>query len=87
MKGNPDPRLQGDPVWGGNVISTTPGIAQIAGLNGEHLTEVTLNGVEIRGVQPDQIRAQFARITIGPLGSNLRFTGNDVTLWIRQAHR
>jgi polygalacturonase len=57
----------------------TPGIAQIAGLNAEHLTEVTLNGVEIRGVQPDQVRAQFAKITIGPLGTNLRFTGNGVT--------
>jgi polygalacturonase len=62
-----------------DVISVTPGIAQIAGLNAEHLTEVTLNGVEIRGVQPDQVRAQFAKITIGPLGTNLRFTGNGVT--------
>ncbi|HEV2578914.1 MAG TPA: glycosyl hydrolase family 28 protein [Acidobacteriaceae bacterium] len=62
-----------------NVISTTPGIAQIAGLNAEHLTEVTLNGVDVRGVQPDQVRAQFARITIGPVGSNLKFTGNGVT--------
>jgi polygalacturonase len=62
-----------------DVISMTPGIAQIAGLNAEHLTEVTLNGVEIHGVQPNQVRAQFAKITIGPLGTNLRFTGNGVT--------
>jgi polygalacturonase len=62
-----------------NVISMTPGIAQIAGLNADHLTEITLNGVDIRGIQPDQVRAQFAKITIGPLGTNLKFTGNAVT--------
>lgn len=62
-----------------NVISLTPGIAQIAGLNVDHLTEVLLNGVDVRGVQPDQVRAQFAKITIGPLGTNLKFTGNGVT--------
>jgi polygalacturonase len=62
-----------------NVISMTPGIAQIAGLNAEHLTEITLNGVDIRGVNADQVRAQFAKITIGPLGTNLKFTGNGVT--------
>lgn len=62
-----------------NVISTTPGIAQVAGLNADHATEVTLNGVDIRGIQPDQVRAQFAKFTIGPLGTNLKFTGNGVT--------
>jgi polygalacturonase len=62
-----------------NVVSMTPGIAQIAGLNTDHLTEVTLNGVDIRGIQPDQVRAQFAKITIGPLGTNIKFTGNGVT--------
>ena len=62
-----------------NILSMTPGIAQIAGLNADHLTEATLNGVDIRGVQPDQVRAQFARITVGPLGTNLKFTGNGVT--------
>ena len=61
-----------------NVIGTTPGIAQVAGLNADHATEVTLNGVDIRGIQPDQVRAQFAKFTIGPLGTNLKFTGNGV---------
>ena len=77
MKGNLIPDYKA--ITFENVISVTPGIAQIAGLNAEHLTEVTLNGVDIRGVRPDQVRAQFAKITIGPLGSNLRFTGNGVT--------
>lgn len=77
MKGNLIPDYKG--IKFENVLSTTPGIAQIAGLNAEHMTEVTLNGVEIRGVRPDQVRAQFAKITIGPLGSNLKFIGNGVT--------
>jgi polygalacturonase len=77
MKGNLIPDYKG--IRFENVLSTTPGVAQIAGLNAEHLTEVTLNGVEVRGVQPDQVRAQFANITIGPLGTNLKFTGTGVT--------
>lgn len=62
-----------------NILSTTPGIVQVAGLNADHLTEITLNGVEIRGIRPDQVRAQFAKITLGPEGANFTFTGNDVT--------
>lgn len=77
MKGNLIPDYKG--IKFENVISTTPGIAQIAGLNADYVTEVTLNGVEIRDVQADQVRAQFAKITIGPLGTNLQFTGNGVT--------
>ncbi len=77
MKGNLIPDYKA--ITFENVISMTPGIAQVAGLNADHLTEVTLNGVDIRGIQPDQIRAQFAKITTGPLGTNLKFIGNGVT--------
>lgn len=62
-----------------NILSLTPGIAQVAGLNAQHLTEITLNGVEIRNIQPGQARAQFAKITVGPKGANFTFSGNDVT--------
>lgn len=62
-----------------NILSTTPGIVQVAGLNADHLTEITLNGVEIRGIRPDQVRAQFAKVTLGPEGANFTFIGNDVT--------
>ncbi len=77
MKGNMIPDYKG--ITFENVVSTTPGIAQIAGLNADHITEVTLNGVEIHGIKPDQVRAQFAKIIVGPKGSNLDFTGNGVT--------
>jgi polygalacturonase len=77
MKGNLIPDYKA--ISFDNVLSMSPGIAQIAGLNADHLTEVTLNGVDIRGIQADQVRAQFAKITVGPLGTNLKFTGNGVT--------
>jgi polygalacturonase len=77
MKGDRIPDYKG--ITFENLISLTPGIAQIAGLNADHLTEVMLNGVDIRNIKPDQVRAQFAKITIGPLGSNLKFAGNGVT--------
>lgn len=77
MKGHLIPDYKG--ITFENVLSVTPGIAQVAGLNADHLTELTLNGVDIRGIKPDQVRAQFAKITIGPMGSNLHFTGNGVT--------
>lgn len=77
LKGDRIPDYKG--ITFENVISMTPGIAQIAGLNADHLTEVTLNGVDIHDVQADQVRAQFAKITIGPLGTNLKFEGKEVT--------
>ncbi|HSU20185.1 MAG TPA: glycosyl hydrolase family 28 protein [Acidobacteriaceae bacterium] len=77
MKGNMIPDYKA--ITFENVISMTPGIAQIAGLNADHVTEVTLNGVEIHGIKPDQMRAVFAKITVGPKGSNLDFSGNGVT--------
>jgi polygalacturonase len=78
LKGNLIPDYKG--ITFENVLSVTPGIAQIAGLNAEHLTEVTLNGVEVRGIQPDQVRARFATITVGPKGTNLKFTGEGVAM-------
>jgi polygalacturonase len=62
-----------------NVLDLTPGIAQVAGLNAEHPTEVSLNGVEVRGIKPDQVRARYANITVGPKGTNFTFTGDGVS--------
>lgn len=77
LKGNMTPDYKGIVLE--NVLDTTPGIAQVAGLNAEHITELTLNGVEIRGIRPDQVRARFADVTFGPKGANFTFTGEDVT--------
>lgn len=62
-----------------NVVDLTPGIAQVAGLNAEHRTELTLDGVEIRGIRPDQVRARYADVTVGPKGANFTFSGEGVS--------
>lgn len=62
-----------------NVLSVTPGVVQVGGLNKDHLTEVTLDGVEVRGIQPAQMKARYAAIAFGSKGSNLSFSGEGVT--------
>jgi polygalacturonase len=62
-----------------NLLAVTPGIVQIGGLNADHKTEVTLDGVEVRGIKPDQVRARFSAITYGAKGANFTFTGTGVT--------
>lgn len=62
-----------------NFLSLTPGIVQVAGLNAEHATELTLDGVEVRGVKPEQVRARNASVTVGAKGANFTFTGTSVT--------
>lgn len=62
-----------------NVLSVSPGIAQVAGLNAEHPTELKLDGVAIRGITPDDVHAQFATIQLGSKGANFTFRGKDVT--------
>lgn len=77
MKGERTPDYKGITLE--NVLSLTPGIVQVAGLNADHKTELTLNGVEVHGIKPDQVRAQDAVITLGPKGANFTFTGTGVT--------
>ncbi|WP_419805274.1 glycoside hydrolase family 28 protein [Terriglobus sp.] len=62
-----------------NVRSVTSGVVQVAGLNAQHVTDLKLNGVEITGVQPEQVKARNAAITVGPNGANFTFTGTGVT--------
>jgi polygalacturonase len=61
-----------------NVIDTTPGDVLIAGLNDEHRTEVTLDGVRIDGITPEQVHGRFATVTLGPLSTNISFIGTDI---------
>ena len=77
MKGDRTPDYKG--ILLENVVSVTPGIAQVAGLNEEHVTELTLDGVEVRGITPDQARAHFAKATVGSHGANFTFVGESVT--------
>src|SRR5206468_2978666 len=77
LKGDRTPDYKGITLE--NVLDLTPGIVQVAGLNGEHVTEITLNGVEIRGIKSDQVRARHAKVTMGPKGANFNFNGDGVT--------
>ena len=77
MKGDMVPDYKGIRIE--NLLSVTPGIVQLGGLNAEHPTEVTLDGVEVHGIQPDQARARYSTITYGPKGANFTFKGTGVT--------
>ena len=83
-EGFEDPKYTGDRIPDykaitiRNVIDTTSGDVLIAGLNDDHRTEVTLDGVRIDGITPQQVHGRFATVTLGPLGSNLNFSATDI---------
>ena len=45
-----------------NVVSEDPGDVLIAGLNDEHRTEISIDGVRIEGIKPAQMHLAFADI-------------------------
>jgi polygalacturonase len=83
-EGFEDPKYTGDRIPDykaitiRNVIDTTPGDVLLAGLNDDHRTEVTLDGVRIDGITPEQVHGHFATVTLGPLGTNLNFSATDI---------
>ena len=83
-EGFEDPKYTGDripdykAITVRNVIDTTPGDVLIAGLNDEHRTEVTLDGVHIEGATAGQVHGRFATVTLGPSGTNLNFSRTDI---------
>ena len=83
-EGFEDPKYTGDRIPDykaitiRNVIDTTPGDVLIAGLNDDHRTEVTLDGVRVDGITPQQVHGHFATVTVGPSGTNLDFSATDI---------
>jgi polygalacturonase len=83
-EGFEDPKYTGDRIPDykaitiQNVIDTTPGDVLIAGLNDQHRTEVTLDGVQVVGITPAQAHGRFATVTLGLLGTNLDFGGTEI---------
>jgi polygalacturonase len=77
-----DPKLEGEniPDYKGlkleNVFSETAGDVLIAGLNDKHRTQIVLNNVIIRGIQPQQVHLAFADITSD--GTNIPLAGKSV---------
>jgi polygalacturonase len=78
LKGNRIPDYKG--IHLEDVHSLTPGIVQVAGLNGDHVTGISMDGVVVNDLKPEQVRARFADVTIGPDGVNFTFTGEGVTV-------
>jgi len=85
-EGYEDPKYTGDRIPDykaitiRNVVDTTPGDVLIAGLNDEHRTEVTLDGVRVDGITSQRVHGHFATVTLGPLGTNLDFSATDIKL-------
>jgi len=79
-----DPKYKGDRIPDykaitiQNITSTTDGDVLVAGLNDEHITQVTLDNVRIDGIAPSQVHGHFATVTLGPGGTNIDFSGTDI---------
>ena len=84
IEGFEDPKYTGDRIPDykaitiRNVIDTSSGDVLIAGLNDDHRTELTLDGVRIDGISPQQVHGRFATVTVGPMGTNLNFSSTDI---------
>jgi polygalacturonase len=61
-----------------NVVDKTPGDVLIAGLDDAHRTEVTLDGVTVEGIKPEQMHGRFATVTVGAEGTNLDFSKTEI---------
>jgi polygalacturonase len=90
-EGFEDPKYKGDKIPDykaitiRNVIDTTSGDVLIAGLNDEHRTEVMLDGVRVEGITPAKVHGHFATVTVGPMGTNLNFSGTDIKVMTQQS--
>ena len=79
-----DPKYKGDRIPDykaitiQNVTSTTAGDVLLAGLNDEHRTEVTMDNVRVDGISPQQVHGHFAKVTLGPGGTNIPFSETDI---------
>jgi len=62
------------------ITSLSPGDVLIAGKDADHITEISLSSVQIKGLKPEQVHAQFAKVTIGPGMVNFTPTGEGVTV-------
>lgn len=62
------------------ITSLTPGDVLIAGKDADHITEVSLSSVIIKGLKPEQVHSQFSKITLGPGMVNFTPTGKGVTV-------
>ena len=77
MKGDRTPDYKG--VHMEDVHSMTAGTVQVAGLNADHITEISFNGVKIDGISSAQTHFRFTKATVGVAGINFTILGEGVT--------
>jgi hypothetical protein len=65
-----NPGLQGD--YDQQCYRHDAGGCAVAGLNDEHRTEMTLDGVRIEGITRGQVHGRFATVTLGVAGQQYR---------------
>jgi len=69
------PRLQLE-----RITSVTPATISIAGPDAAHPAAVSLSSILITGIQPEQVQARFAQLTLGPGPVNFTPAGDSVTI-------
>ena len=62
------------------VHAMTPGNVIMVGFDSSHGSTIWLNGVEIDGVQPQNVETQFGAFTVGPGVVNFKMQGAGVTV-------
>jgi polygalacturonase len=77
-RGTDVPAFEGIVLHDVNV--TTPGKMTFLGADPQHLLRIRLDGVRVIGYDPRQVRAANVRVGIGPGGSNLSLTGENVVI-------
>jgi len=79
-----DPKYEGDKIPDykkitlKNIYSTTPGDVLIAGLNEQHRTELDLQDVFIKGIQPAQVHLFYTDFMVHGTGANFPLKGESV---------
>lgn len=61
-----------------NIYAETPGDVLIAGLDDEHRTQITLDDVFVKSIQPTQVHLFYDDITVVGRGPNFPLTGESV---------
>ncbi|HTV05300.1 MAG TPA: glycosyl hydrolase family 28 protein [Acidobacteriaceae bacterium] len=63
-----------------NIHSVTAQPIIIAGWDSAHAVGITLDGVSIDGIQPNEVHLQFDEIRVGPRGANFTLRGRGVVV-------
>jgi polygalacturonase len=79
-----DPKYEGDKIPDykaitlKNIFAETPGDVLIAGLNDDHRTQITLQGVTITGIKQSQVHLAYADVTLVNPWTNFTIEGATV---------